>query len=66
MSAGSTTQPPYTVPAALQRKWAAAWLGISVDHFDRYVRPHVQPIYVGDVRLWRVADLQRWLDKQAA
>lgn len=50
---------------ALQRKEAAAALGIGVDSFDRHVRPELKCVYVGDVRLWPVAELERWLATHA-
>ena len=46
---------------ALQRKEAAAALGIGVDSFDRHVRPHIACTYIGSTRLWTVAELERWL-----
>ncbi len=53
------------VRLALQRKDAAAALGISADSFDRHVRPELRVVYVGDRRLWPVAELQRWLAERA-
>jgi hypothetical protein len=50
---------------ALQRKDAAAALGIGVDTFDRHVRPELRCVYVGDVRLWPVTELERWLGARA-
>lgn len=50
---------------ALQRKEAAAALGVSVDTFDRHVRPELRCVYVGDTRLWPVAELERWLADRA-
>lgn len=50
---------------ALQRKDAAAALGISVDSFDRHVRPELKCVYIGDTRLWPVAELERWLAARA-
>lgn len=50
---------------ALQRKEAAEALGISGDTFDRHVRPHLRCVYVGATRLWRVADLDAWLEREA-
>jgi hypothetical protein len=55
--------PPYATPGALQRKWAAGYCGMSVDAFDKHVRPHVPPRYIGGLRLWRVRDLDAFLDK---
>jgi hypothetical protein len=40
-------------------------LGIGVDTFDRYVRPDLSVVYVGGARLYRVDELERWLDKNA-
>lgn len=50
---------------ALQRKDAAAALSIGVDTFDRHVRQHLRCVYVGDVRLWPVAEIERWLSSHA-
>ena len=51
---------------ALDRKESAAALGLGVDAFDRYVRPHVRCVYVGSVRRWPIAELEAWLDRTAA
>ena len=59
------SRPTDPVKLALQRKDAAAALSISVDSFDRYVRPHVRCVYLGGVRLWPVAELQRLLEARA-
>lgn len=50
---------------AVQRKEAAELLSIGVDTFDRHVRPHVPVVYVGAARLYPVAELQAWLDREA-
>lgn len=50
---------------AYQRKDAAAALGISVDTFDRHVRPDLRCVYVGDTRLWPRRELERWLAERA-
>lgn len=50
---------------AYQRKDAAAALSLSVDSFDRHVRPTLKCVYVGDVRLWPAAELERWLAERA-
>lgn len=50
---------------ALQRKQAAEALDVSGDTFDRHVRPHLRCVYIGDLRVWPVAELERWLDRQA-
>ena len=54
---------PRTTPRlALDRKESAEALGLGVDAFDRYVRPHVRCVYVGSVRRWPITELQAWLD----
>ncbi len=53
------------IQLAYQRKDAAAALGLSVDSFDRHVRPELKCVYVGDARLWPVAELERWLAERA-
>ena len=53
------------VKLALQRKEAAAALSLSVDSFDRHVRAQLRCVYVGDVRLWPVAEIERWLAEHA-
>lgn len=49
---------------ALQRKEAAVALGVSPDTFDRHVRPSLPVVYLGSTRLWRVADLDAFLQRQ--
>jgi hypothetical protein len=65
MSKQPAGPPPYQVPGALQRVWAARWLGVSPEFFDEHVRPHLRCVYVGSLRLWPVTELQRWLDENA-
>jgi hypothetical protein len=50
---------------ALTREEAADALGVSVDHFDEHIRPHLRVIYSGRKRLWSVKELERWLDENA-
>lgn len=52
-------------PLALQRKQAAAAIGVSGDTFDRHIRPELPCVYVGATRLYRVADLDAWLAEHA-
>lgn len=49
---------------ALQRKDAAAALGVSVDTFDRQVRPYIKCVYIGN-RVWPVSELERFLAEAA-
>lgn len=53
------------VPIALTKKQAAAALAMSVDSFERYVQADVRCIRKGSLRLYPVADLQRWADANA-
>lgn len=50
---------------ALSRRDAAAALGMSLRHFQRHVQPHLRCIYSGQLRLYPVAELERWVDEQA-
>lgn len=56
------TEPPRL---ALSRGDAAAALGMSLRHFQRHVQPHVRCVYCGQLRLFPVADLQRWVNDQS-
>jgi hypothetical protein len=53
------------VHLALSRRDAAKALGLSLSSFQRYVQPDVRCVYVGQLRLYRVPDLQAWLDRQS-
>jgi hypothetical protein len=46
---------------ALSRRDAAAALGMSLRHFQRHVQPHLRCVYSGQLRLFPVAELERWL-----
>jgi hypothetical protein len=50
---------------ALQRKEAAEALGIAVDTFDRYVKPALNAVYVGSIRLYPIVELEQWLRAHA-
>lgn len=52
-------------PIALQKRDAAAALGMSVDSFERYVQPHVRCIRRGRMRIYPVLDLARFCDEHA-
>lgn len=56
---------PRYPPGAMQLAEAAWYLGMSVDHFKRHVRADLPCVYVGDMRLWRVRDLDTWLERRA-
>jgi hypothetical protein len=50
---------------ALRRSEAAQALGISDEHFDQHVRDHLAVVRLGTVRLYPVAELQRFLAERA-
>jgi hypothetical protein len=50
---------------ALSRADAAAALGMSLRHFQRHVQPHLRCIYSGQLRLYPVAELERWIREQS-
>jgi len=51
---------------ALRRAEAAAALGVSLDSFDRHVRPHLRVLRLGSVRLYPVSEIERWLAEGAS
>jgi hypothetical protein len=54
------------VPAiALPKPAAAVAAGMSVDSFERYVQADVRCIRRGSMRLFPVAELERWADENA-
>ena len=58
----SRPHPIVPVPAlALRRADAAASLGVSVETFDREVRPYVPVKRLGGVAVYPVAGLERFL-----
>lgn len=57
-----------TVPRfalALSREQAAAALNISVNHFDRHVRPHVREVKSGKLVRYPIAELERYMNDHA-
>lgn len=46
----------------LNRKDAARYLGVSVDHFDDHVRPNVKERRVGSKPMFTPAELDRFAD----
>lgn len=51
---------------ALTKAEAAAALGMSVDSFERYVGPEVRCVRRGRMRLFPVAEIERWASENAA
>jgi hypothetical protein len=49
---------------AVSRREAAAALGMSLRHFQRHVQPHLGCIYCGQLRLYPIAELERWVREQ--
>ena len=47
-------------PIALTKPQAAAALGVSVDSFERHIAPDLKVIRRGRLRLYAVAELERW------
>ena len=52
-------------PVALAKPDAAKALGMSIDSFERYAQPDLRCIRRGRLRLYPVADLERWADQNA-
>lgn len=52
-------------PIALAKPDAAAALGMSVDSFERYAQADLRCIRRGRLRLFPVAELQRWANDDA-
>jgi hypothetical protein len=53
--------PRYT----LTRREAAASLGISLNHFERRVQPELKVVISGQLVLIPVAELKRWVQRNA-
>lgn len=63
--AATDRRSPLSSQLALNRGQAAEALGMSLSHFKRHVAPEVRCVYSGSLRLYPVADLQAWLDRQS-
>lgn len=50
----------------LAKPEAAATLGMSVDSFERYVQAEIRVVRRGRLRLFPLAELQRWAEDNAA
>jgi excisionase family DNA binding protein len=46
---------------ALTKREAAAALGMSVDSFERHVQPELRVVRCGRLRLFALAEIERWL-----
>jgi hypothetical protein len=49
----------------LTRQEAAEALGMSLSHFQRHVQPHLRCVYSGQLRLYRLADIEAWIEENA-
>ncbi len=61
----AASEPPFKWPLGrvlLTRREAAAALGMSLSHFQRHVQPFLPCVYSGQLRLYRLADLERWAE----
>ena len=57
---------PITIrPITLSKTEAAAALSMSVDSFERYVQSDVRCVRRGRLRLFPVAELERWANDNA-
>ena len=53
--------PRYT----LTRREAAASLGVSLNHFERWVQPELKVVISGQLVLIPVVELERWVQRHA-
>lgn len=53
-------------PAKLlvSRKDSAAMLSMSVDHFERYVQPHLPFVKTGRLLLFPLSELEAWVERE--
>jgi hypothetical protein len=51
---------------ALTKREAAAALGMSVDSFERHVQPELRVVRRGRLRLFALAEIERWLRENGA
>lgn len=52
-------------PRLLSRDAAAAYCGMSHNHFDEHVAKSVPPLNFGRRNLWDIKTLDRWLDERS-
>ena len=57
--------PPGMTPRLLSRDGAAAYCGMSPNHFDEHVAPAVRPLQFGRRSLWDIKALDHWLDQRS-
>jgi hypothetical protein len=49
----------------LTREESARAMGMSLRHFQRHVQPQLPCVYCGQLRLYRPADLERWIETES-
>jgi hypothetical protein len=59
------TLPRGMTPRLLSREGAAAYCGMSPNHFDAHVAKAVLPLHFGRRSLWDIKALDQWLDQQS-
>lgn len=57
---------PAVPRVALRPDEAAESLGVSRDFFDERIAPELRAVRRGTLKLYPVAELERWLDREAA
>jgi len=62
---GERRLPLGMTPRLLSRDGAAAYCGMSPNHFEEHVARAVPPLQFGRRCLWDVKALDRWLDQQS-
>jgi hypothetical protein len=62
----NTADPKRGIRLAPTRAEAATSLGVSVDFFDEHIAPDLRAIRRGQLRLYPISQLERWLDDNAA
>jgi hypothetical protein len=51
---------------AITKREAATALGMSVDSFERHVQPELRVVRRGRLRLFALAEIERWLRENGA
>jgi hypothetical protein len=52
-------------PRLLSRDLAAAYCGVSPNHFEEYIAAEVPAVRIGRRSLWDRRAIDRWLDQQS-
>lgn len=62
----NSSRPLAAVPRyTLTRREAAASLGMSINHFERRVQPHLKVVLCGQLVLIPLTELERWVQRNA-